>query len=123
MTRPQSIDQFETIFFFHLATTVAILLLSIGERTPLAIALPGGLVLVNLLLWYCITRYASNIARWIYTVLFGFAAAGAGMVLAEGGAILDFTALSTTGLTALNGLAVWLLFRPDAAAWFAGETA
>lgn len=74
-----------------------------------------------LLLWYFTARRASEVTKWIIVALFGLSAL-----------MFPFSLMSypivgalSTGLTAitfvLNAVAVWMLFRPDARAWFAGN--
>lgn len=80
------------------------------------------LLILWLLLWYFTARRASEIAKWVVVVLFAlslitfpFTLMGYKIVGVPGVAL-------TTLMVALNGWAVWLLFRPDARAWFAGES-
>ena len=72
---------------------------------------------IPLLLWYFITRRASNIAKWILVVLFGF-----GLI----GVLMSFSAMMAMGTLpmvlglialALQAYAVFMLFKPDAVAW------
>ncbi len=72
---------------------------------------------INLLLWYFISRRASNVARWILTVLTGY-----GLISVPFSFFLVPVPLSSLiiGLVAaaLQAAMLWFLFRPDAAAWF-----
>lgn len=72
---------------------------------------------IPLLLWYFIAKRASNIAKWILVVLFGF-----GLI----GILMSFSAMMAMGTLpmvlglvafALQAYAVYMLFRPDAVAW------
>lgn len=72
---------------------------------------------IPLLLWYFITRRASNIAKWILVVLFAF-----GLI----GVLMSFSAMMAMGTLpmvlglialALQAYAVFMLFKPDAVAW------
>ena len=76
-----------------------------------------------LLLWYFTARRASVIAKWVVVVLFGLSVIGLlGTLISYqvAGALSTFLSLGTFALT---GGSVWLLFRPDAQRWFAGEDA
>ncbi|TKD50718.1 hypothetical protein [Sphingomonas baiyangensis] len=92
-----------------------------GLRAISSTLLVGGTILsvgVSLLLWYLVARRGSNIARWVLTALVVI-----GVVL---GVLSGLSGSYPTGLlgalgalnSALQVLAIWCLFRPDAAAWF-----
>ena len=70
-----------------------------------------------LLLWYFTARRASEVAKWVIVALFGlpFTLMSYPVV----GALSTVLSLAAFALTAYS---VWLLFRPDARAWFAGDT-
>ena len=75
-------------------------------------------LLIPLILWYFVVRRASVIAKWIVVVFAVLAVSGALFTLlmasfASGiGAVLAITGY------ALQVVAAWLLFRPDAKDWF-----
>ena len=77
---------------------------------------------IPLILWYFAARRASVVAKWIVVVLFALGVLGLLVGWAIGtmapglGGVLSLVSL------VLNAIAVWLLFKPDAQAWF-GETA
>lgn len=78
--------------------------------------------IISLLLWYFVSQRASNIARWLLTVLFGLGLVGflagaamAATMIGEAPMLLGVLGLS------LEAVAVWMLFRPDAKAWFGGR--
>lgn len=81
-------------------------------------------VITSLLLWFFVVRKPSIVVKWIVTMLFAYNLVTSLLRLTTSGtasgvpsAILVATAL------ALNGLAVWQLFKPDARAWFGGVEA
>jgi F0F1-type ATP synthase membrane subunit c/vacuolar-type H+-ATPase subunit K len=79
-------------------------------------------VAIPLLLWYFIARRGSNIAKWILVVLFGI---GLIMMLATLGGAAAPSGLSliiTLVITALQGVAIFMLFKPDAVAWLSSGT-
>lgn len=74
-------------------------------------------IAINLLLWYFVARRASVVAKWILVVLFGIGVAGLLISFARG-AFFGSTAIFQIVCLALNVVAVWHLFTPDALAWF-----
>ncbi len=77
-------------------------------------------VSISLLLWYFTARKASNVCKWILTVFFVI-----GLIFLPFGLFQLPTTVMIISLvsTALAGYAIYMLFRPDAVAWFQGETA
>ena len=78
-------------------------------------------ILITLLLWYFAARRASIVAKWIIVVFFAIGALGMIRNLATGfrGIVGPLPAvLSIVGFV-LQAVAVYLLFKPDAKAWFA----
>lgn len=74
-----------------------------------------------LLLWYFTARRASEVAKWVIVALFGLSVIGLPFTLMSYpvvGALSTVLSLATFALTAY---AVWLLFQPDARAWFGGD--
>lgn len=126
--RPKSIVTFERIVLTIIAIGIVNGLLS-REQTAATAADAGmgpGVVLgiqifgiaVNLLLMWFIARKASPVAKWIYVVLtaLGLVAGLAGVgKLFEGNTV---AAVLTVVTFALSAFSLYLLFRPDANAWF-----
>lgn len=75
-----------------------------------------GLV-VSLLLWYFAARRASVVAKWIIVVFFAFGMLGILRRLMSGFPTGGTAVLGIVSIV-LQAVAVYLLFRPDAAAWF-----
>jgi hypothetical protein len=73
---------------------------------------------VMLVLWFFISRRASNAAKWILTGLTILGVLGVVQSLQLPVAGVSFT--GTLIITALQCGAVYLLFRKDAAAWLSG---
>ena len=130
--RPKSIINFERLYLGALAIGLVNILLSwqqgmgLLNNNPDTRSLGQGVVyvsifigfLVPLLLWYFTARRASVVAKWIVVILF---------VLGVVSLVINFqrTAVLTdpAGILGLIGFvmqagAVWMLFRPDAKAWF-----
>jgi hypothetical protein len=137
--RPRSIILFERVYWLHIVAAAAWLtwsFLRMGHAVP-----PGGLehpdrirmlavgvtsivsIGIELLLWYFIARRGSNLARWIFAIFFGLAVlsmVALGIRFAQGA--LSPVRLGVPLLTmSLRIVSLWLLFRPDAAAWFRGR--
>lgn len=81
-------------------------------------ALVGLLIGISLL--YFIARRGSGIARWIFVAFFFFALAGLVRRTFAHSPLAMPTWLNAISLVqiALQAACVWLLFRPDAKAWF-----
>ena len=76
---------------------------------------------IPLLLWYFISRRASNVAKWILigmTVLGGLTMIPTLQQLAQIG---TFTIMAALVITAMQFIALAFLFRSDAKAWFASR--
>ncbi|MDK2766755.1 MAG: hypothetical protein KYX69_03445 [Sphingomonas sp.] len=88
----------------------------LGE--PLLIGVTLFTLCLWLMLWYFTARTRSEVAKWVVVVFFGLSAVGLPFSLAgfEKTGILPAVLNVVTFI--LNGLAVWMLFRPDASAWF-----
>lgn len=126
--RPKSIVMFERVILTILALGIVNSLLS-QEQTAATAADAGmgpGAVLgiqifgiaINLLLLWFIARKASPVAKWIYVALtaLGLVAGLAGIAkLFEGDTVATVLTLVTFALSAFS---LYLLFRPDANAWF-----
>jgi glucan phosphoethanolaminetransferase (alkaline phosphatase superfamily) len=130
--RPASIVNFERLYLGALALGVANTILSwdqalasiraqpnsavLGPNFLLITAVAG--VLIQLLLWYFIARRASVVAKWIFVVLFviGLVAFVAG--LARTGFPGGVEGILGVLTMLMQVAAVWMLFRPDANAWF-----
>lgn len=135
--RPKSIVIFDWLFLVSLILSMISSALSYSAVTsrfrsdptlaPLASAggpfLIGSVVIglgVSLLLWFFISRRASNVAKWI---LFAFTALGVLSVvrnLQEPMFAGGVTALMIA-LAILQVVTVFFLFRPDAVAWLEGK--
>ena len=86
--------------------------------TILAISL-----LVNLLLWYFAARRGSKVAKWIIVVFFVLACFGVAMNMARHDFPPGLAGVASVAAFVINAIAVWLLFRPDAKAWFGEDAA
>lgn len=78
----------------------------------------GGLALgmaISLLLWFLISRKASNVARWILVV---FTVIGVISLPLSLGQLPLLQLVTTLVVTGVQAAAVYFLFRPDAKPWF-----
>lgn len=123
--RPQSIKMFDMLFlgslalglinfFFAYDSTMAEL-----EGTGMGTTFVFASLIVgygiNLLLWYFVSRRASNIARWIFIVLTAIGLAFIPFALAD---IPMVELVLTLIVTAMQIAAIYFLFQPDAKLFF-----
>jgi hypothetical protein len=132
MQRPTSIIQFERCYLGALALALVNTALSWSTylRIPAVIqaqAMFGNWYLptttamgflIPLVLWYFAARRASVVAKWIIVVFFGFGVIGLLIGLANGGYPSTLAAVLSVVALVMNAVAVFLLFKPDAKAWF-----
>ena len=127
--RPQSIVHFERVVLFSLLLGVANTFMIWGTLTS-SVATAGmgvgfivtvqaiTLAIYLLLIWF-IARKGSPVAKWIYVVL---AAIGLLFGLIGIGQVAGLYGTSALVITivqyVLSAVSIWLLFRPDANAWF-----
>lgn len=74
-----------------------------------------------LLLWYFTARRASVVAKWVLVALFGLSVVGLPFTLLSYPVVGALSTVLSLGTFALTAWSVWLLFRPDASSWFAGD--
>lgn len=130
--RPASITKFDQLYLGAIALGIVSSVLNYDntmaqlEADPAVAAAgmagPGFMVGVtafgfalSLLLWFFISRRASNVAKWILLVLtvIGTLAMPLGLL-----AVPLVQAIIAVVTTVMQIAAVWFLFRPDAKAWF-----
>lgn len=134
--RPASIIQFERFYLGALAIGLGNSALTWNKAQDMlandpnmaAVGLGSGFLIstmviglaIPLLLWYFVAKRGSNIAKWILVVLFGLGLIGILMSLAS--PMLGTLSLVMTLITtAMQGYAVFMLFKPDAVAWLTGD--
>lgn len=133
--RPQSIIRFEQLYLGSLALGILNYFLSYDsmieqlEADP-AIAQMGfaslGFVLgtavfsyaISLILWYFIARRANNVLRWVLLILTVFGLISLPTSL---GTLPVVSMVLTLILTAMQLVALFFLWRPDANEWFANK--
>lgn len=136
MDRPRSIVQFERLYLgawlLGLLNTVlnwgrmmnaarvsaGASQISEGFTSNIMIASTVGGSIITLLLWYFVARRASDIAKWIVTVFFGIALMSFLWGIAAGTVGVGVPVIVSVVALVVQGLAVVMLFRPDARAWF-----
>lgn len=129
--RPNSIVQFDRFYLGSLVLAVINSAFSMKDTLSDPRIASSGLGLgfvvgvqvfsfaLILLLWFFISRNASNVAKWILTVL---TVGGVLMTIPSLPTLAGRGLLSTAAVVVITGLqivAVVYLFRPDAKAWFA----
>ena len=127
--RPQSIDLFEKVYFGAIASSLLVLVptwsntvLRFESRVPgSGVRLAAGAFAISfafsLLLWWLISRRASNLAKWVVVVLTAIGLFGFLSSLFMATVPKDFNFAVSTATNLLSAIAAWLLFRPDAVAW------
>ena len=131
MNRPQSIMLFDKVFLAAIAASLLGIVLFYDAnlralQAEAAIAEAGfgsGLLLgitavslgIMLLLWYFISRRASSLAKWLLVglTIIGLPSSISGLMTASG-----LQLVLTAAVLVLQILAIVLLFRADARAWF-----
>ena len=80
-------------------------------------------LVISLLLWYFTARRASVVAKWIIVVFFviGALAMIRNVLTGFQGLVGTLPAVLSIVAVVFQAVAVYLLFRPDANAWFAGR--
>lgn len=76
---------------------------------------------ISLALWYFTARVPNAVAKWIVVGWFVLSVIGSAYAIATGNVPADVPGWLGIVALVLNAVAVYLLFRPDARAWF-GET-
>ncbi len=131
--RPNSILLFERLFLGSMAIGVINAFLSWDDTMATLAADPnlaafGNIFIyatlafsvgINLLLWFFVARKASTVAKWIIIVFFGIGLVSMPFSI---GTLPPLSMIITLAITAMQGAAIYMLFRPDAQKWFAGET-
>ena len=134
--RPESIRKFDLFYLGSIALSLVVVFLGYDSALQQAQAqaagsgvevgsgmLVGSLafgLLLALLLWYLTSRKGFAIAKWILVLLFLLGLVGLPGAFAGGLTTLEIISLAGT---ALQAIAIWYLFQPDASAWFKGENA
>lgn len=135
--RPNSIIWFERLFLPSLAigTIGSVIQLSSNvarfAANPATAQFGTGFVIftivattaINILFWFFIARRASNVAKWIWVVFLIFGLLSLTMMFVSPIVSVIGAAWKVFALL-INGLqiaAAFMLFRPDARAWFAAR--
>ena len=128
--RPASIVNFERLYLGAIALGVVNTFLSWDRSLALLRAQPvqfgpGFLIAtttiglaIQLLLWFFIARRASAVAKWILVVLVALGVIALAVSLARNPMIDGVAGIIGLITYALQIAALWMLFRPDARAWF-----
>lgn len=131
--RPQSIVLFDRLFLASLVLALinAVLayptLVEEVEADPALAQIGGGPIvigvvlaslLIPLVLWYFISRRASNIAKWLLVALVAIGLFFGNFSFSDG---LTLPAVLGLVVTLLQVVAIVMLFRADARAWLEGD--
>lgn len=130
--RPPSIIQFGRFYLGALAVGLVGNILNWDNATAMLQEEPNAAVLgtgflfismavglaISLLLWFLAARKAVGVAKWIIVVFFAIGLISVPFSLGQLSGIAMVTSLVAM---ALQAAAIYMLFRPDAKKWFAGE--
>ena len=137
--RPGSIVLFERVYWLHIAVAAVYLTWSyvqishavapgdFGQIGRTWALIQGGMSIISIgievLLWFFIARRGSRVAKWIFVIFFVLAILSMGVIgfRYSQGALTSFRLGVSVVTMSLRTAALWLLFRPDAAAWFRGR--
>lgn len=74
---------------------------------------------ITFALWYFIARRASVVAKWLVTAFFAFSLVSFLASLASGRAAMIGVPIVLGAVSlVLEGVAIWMLFKPDSRLWF-----
>jgi hypothetical protein len=133
--RPQSIVQFERLYILGIVLSLAASVWTFGHGAellpagapPQAVAmLPWvagfGIVIglaINLCLLFFIAHRGSEVAKWIFVILFALGVAGVLRGFGHSVVVLPLAPrLLSLCHVIIQGVCMWLMFRPDARPWF-----
>ena len=131
--RPASIVNFERLYLGALVVGLINTVLTFEATLAEVRAQPGAETmgstifyislaigfLIPVLLWYFVARRASVVAKWIVVVLFLVGIAGFLIGISQPTAPNGIALILGIVSMLMQAGAVWMLFRPDAKAWFA----
>lgn len=97
-----------------------------AELAGTGVSLGGGVLIgglafslgISLLLWFFISKKRAVVAKWILIAFFALGLLSLPTLIAQGFSIGNIVSLISYVLSAV---AVWMLFQPDAKAWFEDE--
>lgn len=75
-------------------------------------------MIINLILWYFVSARGSKVAKWILTVFFAIGLLSIVNNLNNPLGPQGIQLVVTLIITVAQGAAIYMLFRPDSAAWF-----
>ncbi|GAA4765363.1 hypothetical protein GCM10023219_07800 [Stakelama sediminis] len=131
--RPQSIVRFEIFYWLSFVVSIAETALAWNDtKAQMAAANPVALqffpammvagiaisLIITAVLWYFAARKASNVARWIVAIFYGIGLVFWLISLVGGKLPVGIPGVLQVVGIVLQTLAVIMLFRPDAKAWF-----
>lgn len=136
--RPKSIIAFDWLFLGTQVLTVLASPLSIAQGEEMARANPamaqfapimeivmiGSVIIgcaVSLMLWFFVSRRASNTAKWIIFALAGYGVLSVANSYVTPTPGMQVPVFPTLPLYVLHIAAVYCLFRKDAVAWLEGK--
>jgi FtsH-binding integral membrane protein len=133
--RPKSIQRFDLFYLGALA--LGLVSTAIGwnatmermqaDAATAAVATPvmlGSVIIgfgISLLLWFFTSRMRSAVAKWIVVIFFVLGVLSLVFTMLNGASPGGIPGILSIVSTVLQAAAVYMLFQPDAVAWFKGE--
>jgi hypothetical protein len=136
--RPKSIIMFQWVYLAFIIVSaletalnwdamVETAVMSTPEIAPVVTPVFAGTTAISfaisVLLWWLTAWKRSQVAKWIVVVFFGLVVLSFLIALATVPVTMELAKLANLVALVLNGVAVWYLFRPDAAQWFGAKEA
>jgi len=130
--RPKSIRNFDFLYLGGIALSLVTFLLTYDDMVAeiqrqtaeSGLQVGGGAALggflfgtvISIAIWFLISRLRIEVVKWVLVVFFLFGLIGLPVVLAN---VLTLSGLLNLAIFVVQALAIWMLFQPDARAWFA----
>ncbi|HEX8216327.1 MAG TPA: hypothetical protein VF577_02575 [Allosphingosinicella sp.] len=128
--RPASIVKFERVVLLTILFGLASVVLNwdaasapfrrLGYGENFFIGAYAASIVIMLVLLWLIARRASAVAKWIYVALYSISIVMALFAFSDNLRLPPATLILQLVQWALILFSIWLLFRPDSNAWFAG---
>ena len=122
--RPQSLVYFNWLYGISLVVSaIGIALEPVDPELPIAFAagLYAIMFAIAMFFWYAISLRASNVMRWIYSVLCGLSLIATLFVISTSNELNGVSLLLSALVSVIDVITVFMLFTPDARDWFASR--
>lgn len=134
MTKPDSIRKFDLFYLGSLAlgavnTVLSLDMIEASARAQMGPEMEGMVsgiamgslvlsIIISLILWFLISKMRIELIKWLLVLFLAWTAITLPEALGDGINLAEVVALVSA---ALQAVAIWFLFKPDAKAWFAAK--